>query len=65
MNVNVRIIASSNKDLEQAMDNGTFREDLYYRLNVVGLNLPPLRKRKDDITCLLNIFSRSTAPKRS
>ncbi|EOC99642.1 sigma-54 interaction domain-containing protein [Caldisalinibacter kiritimatiensis] len=49
ISINVRIIAATNMDLEQAVKEGKFREDLYYRLNVVPINIPPLRKRKDDI----------------
>ncbi|MTI10063.1 nitrogen assimilation response regulator NtrX [Curvivirga aplysinae] len=47
--VNVRVLATSNKNLQQLMENGLFREDLYYRLNVVPLNIPPLVERRDDI----------------
>ncbi len=54
--VNVRLIAASNKDLKKEMDNGRFREDLFYRLNVVGLNVPPLRERKEDIPILAQHF---------
>ena len=64
VNVNVRIIASSNRDLEQAMENGTFREDLYYRLNVVRLNLPPLRERRDDINLLTEYFLHKYSPEK-
>ncbi|MBO1256056.1 sigma-54-dependent Fis family transcriptional regulator [Alteromonas sp. 5E99-2] len=54
--VNVRVISATNSDLPQAIKNGTFREDLYYRLNVVELNLPPLCERKDDIVPLARHF---------
>ena len=56
LNVDVRIIAATNRDLEEGIKNGTFRKDLYYRLNVVSLMMPPLRDRKDDIALLANYF---------
>ncbi len=54
--VNIRIIAASNRDLQEAVRSGLFREDLYYRLNVVNIKLPALRDRKDDIPFLVNYF---------
>lgn len=54
--VDVRIIAATNTILEKAIAEGKFREDLFYRLNVIHINLPPLRKRLDDITLLANHF---------
>jgi DNA-binding NtrC family response regulator len=54
--VDVRIIAATNKNLEEAMDNGTFRKDLYYRLNVIPIQVPSLRERKDDIQYLVHHF---------
>ena len=59
--VNIRVIATSNRDLDQAVRDGTFREDLLYRLNVVNLKIPPLRERPADIMALANHFARKYA----
>ncbi|MDI3535159.1 MAG: hypothetical protein PWQ82_1524 [Thermosediminibacterales bacterium] len=54
--IDVRIIAATNKDIRKMVSEGRFREDLYYRLNVVPMHIPPLRERKDDIPVLANYF---------
>ncbi|MBM4278246.1 MAG: sigma-54-dependent Fis family transcriptional regulator [Deltaproteobacteria bacterium] len=57
LKVNIRIIAASNRDLQEAVKVSTFREDLYYRLNVVNIKLPPLRERKEDIPFLIQFLT--------
>jgi DNA-binding NtrC family response regulator len=61
--VDVRIIAASNQNLEKMVEQGTFREDLYFRLAVVPVNLPPLRTRREDIALLVNYFFRRVKEK--
>src|SRR5437870_10098259 len=56
--VDVRVIAATNRNLEQAMHTGTFRQDLFYRLNVIRIQLPSLRERREDISSLVNHFIR-------
>jgi DNA-binding NtrC family response regulator len=62
--VDVRLIAATNRDLEDDMKGGRFRSDLYYRLNVIAIHLPPLRDRKDDIPLLGDAFLRRMAADR-
>jgi len=61
LKVDVRVIAATNKPLEQAVAARQFREDLFYRLNVVRIHIPPLRERRDDIPLLVNYFIKKIA----
>ncbi|MEO8604203.1 MAG: sigma-54 dependent transcriptional regulator [bacterium] len=54
--VDVRVVAATNRDLDKGMQNGTFRPDLYFRLNVVAIELPPLRERREDLPALIRHF---------
>jgi Nif-specific regulatory protein len=61
--VDVRLVAATNRNLEQAVKSGSFREDLYYRLNVFPLHIPPLRERKSDLVLLADYFAEKYAEK--
>jgi len=61
INIDVRIMAASNKDLKHEVEMGNFRKDLYYRLNVLPIHLPPLRERRDDIAELVSYYMRKTS----
>lgn len=63
IHIDVRFIAATNKNLEEAITQGTFRQDLYYRLNVVSITMPPLRERKEDIPLLATYFTSKHAKK--
>src|SRR5690348_16028318 len=63
MRVDVRVLSGSHKDLRELIAQGRFREDLYYRLNVVPIEVPPLRERAEDIPLLIAFFARRTCEK--
>jgi DNA-binding NtrC family response regulator len=58
ISVDVRVLAATNKPLERAVQEGTFREDLFYRLNVITIHIPPLRERREEIPVFLDFFLR-------
>lgn len=63
IHINVRVIAASNKNVLEEVKNGNFREDLYYRLNVINIHIPPLRERQEDIILLANAFVKDFSEK--
>jgi len=61
--INIRLITATNRNLEEEIKTGIFRQDLYYRLNVVSLKMPPLRDRREDIPLLASYFARKYSDK--
>jgi len=63
--INIRLICATNREIEKEVEKGNFREDLYYRLNVIRIHVPPLRKRKEDIPLLVSYFIKNQSKKES
>ncbi|KLO21926.1 hypothetical protein X275_07645 [Marinitoga sp. 1197] len=63
INVNVRVISATNRNLEEEVKKGNFRMDLYYRLNVININIPPIRERKEDIPIFIEFFNKRYSKK--